>query len=184
MNGAEHRRNGFRPAPQSGFSLVELLVAIATIALVVTQKVRGNMQSAECVNNLRQIAAAFRLYAQDNKNFLPQPALANKSWEQMIAPYYGGSFKCPADAELSTLVGSSYDWRDTGDPATSFAGKSLAAIGPPDAVLAFEALPGWHASRQISVVRVDGSTATLDEEECFKQLVRPVTPNRARNRIP
>lgn len=162
--------------------MVELLVVIAIIALLLTiilavgGKVRGKMRTTECISNLRQIATAFRLYAQDNMQRLPEPAIANRSWEQIIQPYYGGKFACPADQELARTVGSSYDWRDTGDPVTSFAGKLLSAIGPADAVLAFEVYPGWHTPRQMNVVRLDGSCTSLDQDACANQLIRPITP--------
>ena len=177
------RPTSSRGSRQSGFSIGELLVAIAVVAILLTlvlaaaQKVRGRMRATQCITNLRQIAVGFRLYAQDNRGFLPQPALANKSWEQMIAPFYSGSYWCPADGELSRTVGSSYDWRDTGDPATSFAGKPLSAIGPSDAVLAFDALPGWHVSREVMVARLDGAVASIRQEECFQQLIQPTPRN-------
>lgn len=92
----------------------------------------------------------------------------------MLLKYARGSFACEADTELFPAVGSSYDWRDTGRPATTLAGKSTAEITRPDAVLVFEALPGWHARRKINVARVDGSATTMDDEACFRDLRQPI----------
>src|SRR5690348_2462815 len=63
--------------PASAFSLIELLVVFAIIALLAglmlpalaLAKAKG--YNAVCVNNLRQLGMATRLYAEDNNNGLP-----------------------------------------------------------------------------------------------------------------
>ena len=61
-----------------GFTLIELLVAIASIAILaamflpVLAKAREKARSAQCVDNLRQWALAYRMYADDNDDFLPR----------------------------------------------------------------------------------------------------------------
>ena len=131
-------------------------------------RVRAAQRSAACSATLRQIASAFQLYAQDNKLRYPDPGLSNLSWEQMLARYHNAPFACPSDEEVFPALGSSYDWRDTGD------GRSVASISRPDAVLSFEALPGWHGTSRINVARVDGSVATLYEDECFQDLSQSI----------
>jgi hypothetical protein len=37
-------------------------------------------------------------------------------------------------------------------------------------VLALEAMPGWHEPNKINVVRIDGSSALMDADECFGDL--------------
>jgi len=61
-----------------GFTLVELLVVIASISALaalllpalVTAKEKG--RSTQCVENLRQWGMAYRMYADDNDDFLPR----------------------------------------------------------------------------------------------------------------
>jgi len=61
-----------------GFTLVELLVIIATISVLAAlllpaaAKTREKARSAQCVDNLRQWALAYRMYADDNADFLPR----------------------------------------------------------------------------------------------------------------
>jgi prepilin-type N-terminal cleavage/methylation domain-containing protein len=164
----------------AGFTLIELLVVIGIIAILiglvlsVLARVRGAQKSVRCIANLKGIGDAFQVYVHDSKGRFPDPGRANLSWEQMLLKYYRGSFACDGDTELYPAVGSSYDWRDTGHNETSLAGRLLADVTRPDGVLAFEALPGWHARRKINVVRVDGSTATLDDDACFRDLLSPI----------
>ncbi|GHC09934.1 prepilin-type N-terminal cleavage/methylation domain-containing protein [Cerasicoccus arenae] len=62
-----------------GFSLLELLVAIAVIAIlsgllmVTLGRTRTAADNVKCVNNLRQLGGALRMYANENKGFLPKP---------------------------------------------------------------------------------------------------------------
>jgi prepilin-type N-terminal cleavage/methylation domain-containing protein len=173
------RRAGGSPTP-TGFTITELLVALAIIAILLALlfpalvRVRSAQRGAACIANLRQISTAFHLYAQDNRFRLPVPALANRSWEQMLSPYCKGTFVCPADQELATVVGSSYDWRDTGISTTTLAGRSIAENLRTDAIITFDALPGWHARGQINVARLDNSVTSVAEQDCFADLNAPV----------
>ena len=76
---------------------------------------------------------------------------------------------CPADEEVYPAVGSSYDWRDTGNPDTTLAGQPITKARS-DAIFAFETLPGWHSKNKINAVRVDGSALSMDEEDCLSDL--------------
>src|SRR5688572_24133270 len=132
-----------RSLHETGFTLTELIVTIGLLAVLLALlfpalvKVRAAQRSTACTANLRQIGTAFHIYAQDNAFRLPVPALANRSWEQMLGPYCKGTFVCPADRELATIVGSSYDWRDTGIAHTTLAGRSVAETLRPSAIIAF-----------------------------------------------
>jgi len=147
---------------------------MATFLMPVVAKVRRSSRSVVCASNLREIGGAFQSYAMHQQGRLPDPGISDKAWEQILLPYYSGKFQCPGDCELYPAVGSSYDWRDTGNAATTMAGKLLVDTRRADAVLAFESLPGWHAKGYINVVRLDGSVQTVQAEDCFKDLETPV----------
>src|SRR5579863_6824594 len=61
-----------------GFTLVELLVVIAIIAvlaaviLAVLARAQEKARATQCLDNLRQWGVAFRMYADDNDDFLPR----------------------------------------------------------------------------------------------------------------
>jgi prepilin-type N-terminal cleavage/methylation domain-containing protein len=61
-----------------GFTLLELLTVIATIAILaslllpVLGKAKIKAQRTTCLSNLRQLCAAWMLYADDNHGFLPE----------------------------------------------------------------------------------------------------------------
>lgn len=89
------------PAPRlAAFTLIELLVVIAIIGILAgilipaVGKVRESSNSATCVSNLRQIAAAGLMYANENNGRLPtqgkQPGSSSGYWFQKIAPLLGG----------------------------------------------------------------------------------------------
>jgi prepilin-type N-terminal cleavage/methylation domain-containing protein/prepilin-type processing-associated H-X9-DG protein len=70
------RRWTLRAAPR-GFTLVELLVVVAIIALLLAvllpalSRARGLGQSAACMNNLKQLQTCWLMYANDHDGTLP-----------------------------------------------------------------------------------------------------------------
>lgn len=59
------------------FTLVELLVAIAVIAILaaillpVLDKAKQRSQTADCLNNMKQLQTCYRMYVDDNNDYLP-----------------------------------------------------------------------------------------------------------------
>jgi prepilin-type N-terminal cleavage/methylation domain-containing protein len=176
------RRATFRRAVRTGFTLVELLVVIAILAILLSlllaalARARASASAVACCANLRQIGVAFQVYAGDNAGRLPDPTESNISWETAIRFCDSTVLRCPADEEIYPAVGSSYDWRDTGDPRTTLAGRTMIKARS-DAVLAFETLPGWHNRKKMNAVRVDGSALIMEEKDCLGDL--QVSPMRA-----
>jgi len=169
--GEMHRKR----ALQRAFTLVELMVVIAIIAilialfLAVLSRARASASSVACCSNLRQIGVAFQVYANDHGGRLPDPTASEIAWETAVRLPANNVLRCPADEEVFPAVGSSYDWRDTGNPDTTLAGKVLTKARG-DAVLAFETLPGWHCKKKMNAVQINGAAMAMDEKDCLADL--------------
>jgi prepilin-type N-terminal cleavage/methylation domain-containing protein/prepilin-type processing-associated H-X9-DG protein len=109
----------------SAFTLVELLVVMVIIAVLtalvvpVIASVQAQARATKCLNQLRQIGLAARLYANENEQVLPFTQHQKASWVKTLQPYASGTitFRCPADAHRTRLY--SYALNDflTPDPA-------------------------------------------------------------------
>lgn len=99
-----------------GFSLIELLVAIALIAVLVAiflpvfATVREKARQASCESNLRQTGLALTQYVQDNDEIMPVrdivlPSGFELSWRAMVLPYAksAGVFQCPSDPSRNLI---------------------------------------------------------------------------------
>src|SRR5258706_14474497 len=68
------RRRGFS---ELGFTVVELLVVIGIIGILIAillpalRRAKESANSVACQSNIRQLATAFLLFAQDHQNELP-----------------------------------------------------------------------------------------------------------------
>jgi len=121
--------------PRVAFTLIELLVVIAIIAvlasLLLPAMARAKLRAYNtvCVNQLRQLGVAARIYTEDNNGRLPSAEiLPTEPLEpqnplpricDVMVPYVGkamGSnsatvFECPSDREgFFAAEGSSYEW--------------------------------------------------------------------------
>ena len=175
----------FRPLAKGGarrgVSVLEavvamgLLVVLAGISITVLLGARKSRALAQCAANLHAMSHAFLLYTQDYNDFYPVPTPAAQ-WEDQLRAYVPRStFDCPADHELYDALSSSYDWRDTGNPATTLAGVPASKVIHPDVALAFDALPDWHAPGKIQVLRADASIGLTDMNAFFGDLQRSPT---------
>lgn len=94
---------------QRAFTLVELLVVIVVIAVLIVTMLpvlAGSGLDAQrfaCMNNLRQLGLAFRLYANDHAgHYPPRTTDSSPRWPAAMFPYYGNTnlLVCPAEIAL------------------------------------------------------------------------------------
>jgi type II secretory pathway pseudopilin PulG len=174
--------SGYGCGSESGYSYIELLVSLGIISVLlallmpVIGKSRASAQSISCLAQLRQIGAGFLQYAADHDKRLPNPYELQTSWEQLLRRYVSSAdaFHCPGDSELFPMIGSSYDWRDTGSPDTTLAGRVISDSQRGECVLAFEALPGWHARGRMNAALLNGGALSMDQELCMGDLQTPI----------
>ncbi len=88
------------PAPKQGFTLIEMLVVIAIIALlasILVPSVNKALQAAKrtsCMSNLRQIGHAVMMYSLEKDGYLPPVVDGGWSssgtlWMEAISPFLG-----------------------------------------------------------------------------------------------
>ena len=123
-----------RPCTRA-FTLAELLVVIGIIVLLIAlllpalTRARENARRIACASNLRQLALAFIMYANDNRERYPAPAASGmafkaEDWiywqtgrdlrESAVGRYLAGThpevFSCPSDeVEIRSRLGFGMD---------------------------------------------------------------------------
>src|SRR6266567_8208648 len=88
-----------------GFTLVELMVVIAIIAILMAlmmpaiSRAKGKANAISCVNNMRQMTLAAIMYASDHDEEFPARRTPTNAWPHKLKPYYVNwkIIACPSD---------------------------------------------------------------------------------------
>ncbi|WP_043588879.1 DUF1559 domain-containing protein [Geminisphaera colitermitum] len=90
-------RRTIAPSACNAFTLIELLTVIAIIGILAAiiiptvGKIRQTARAAQCASNMRQIAMALNLYADEHNDLFPKAYknTGDLTWMQKIASYVG-----------------------------------------------------------------------------------------------
>lgn len=108
--------NRFVSRNKGGFTLIEILVVIAIIALLaailfpVFGRVRENARKSSCQNNMKQLGIGLMQYVQDFDERFPKGycnlPIGTGGWAGSVFPYIknGQVFACPSDVYHSGLT--------------------------------------------------------------------------------
>jgi len=160
--------------PRQGFTLVELIVVVAIIAVLVsisvpvTSRVVQSGKATACSANLRNLGTALQLYLADHKQIMP-PLQAGRQSTSDNVPVIDNTlnvylpdprvFACPADnAGIFTASGTSYYWNSI------LSGQSIAHLvfflsnGQNSQIPVLSDKQGFHpyAANKVNILYADG----------------------------
>ncbi len=146
---------------KNGFTLVELLVVVAIIAVLggiavpVGISMVAKSREAACLGNMRSMGVGLQLYLQDHNQVLPTLALGRADrnsdepvLETVFLEYLENAdvFRCPADKEQFEETGSSYNWNSTQNGLHIAKVSFFGIEGRPEAVPLVVDKESWHPS--------------------------------------
>ena len=137
-----------------------LVPVLMDLALPALSNAKRGSRTVSCINNLRQLAHAVRLYAADNSDALP---VASK-WCELVQPHLAtpSAWQCPSDGARNQC---SFGFNG------NLSGKDESQVNP-RAVLLFEMDGGWNASggREAILSRHGGTYAVAFVDGSVEQV--------------
>jgi general secretion pathway protein G len=118
---------------QEGFTLIEMMVVVAIIAVLVAvlvpnfMRARAQAQTTSCMMNLKEIATALELYQTDNDQYPTASKVPVNSTDTNLFPYVN---QVPIDPAAG--AGNYYEYTTT-NPASGDATYSIVCPGMHDA---------------------------------------------------
>ena len=113
------------PPFRSAFTLIEMLVVIAIIALlaaIITPSISRALEGAkstQCVSNLRQVGVALTAYSLDNRGYLPAAGSwggqTAPTWFITLSPYLGDEVSDIRDQDIAAITRSCPSWEGRRD---------------------------------------------------------------------
>jgi len=165
---------------QRGFTLVELLVVVAIIAIlaslvtVALGAARREARQADCALQLRQIGLAINIYADEHDGKLPtvarlgpQPAYGKASLRQALGPLIHNPelYHCPGDRGDPPLFadeGTSYEW-NTLVNGRRIDARTMSIVGIPVSPILGDAEATFHGGTERNYLFPDASVHQTTE---------------------
>jgi prepilin-type N-terminal cleavage/methylation domain-containing protein len=157
------------------FTLLELLVVIAIIAILAVLLMsalpgtRLQSNKAACLSNMRQIGAAFLLYARDHDMDLPSRGGTPDRWPRLLEPYLKDT-KVYAAPGLRNHLSAGLDPLSNGSNNTNFimnGFNDLNALTDPTVVVRLNGVPAPSRTLLLGMQKLGNNNFYMDFAEGY-----------------